>query len=148
MYRRHARLPAFSTDLNDFGGLRPHQNHTQQASQNAGQADEAYLSIGHGQHASKHLPPHLRAEEGQKPFNDQHQAERQQQGLRQDESALLARRGRSRTTARTPHGLEEVAAWVNDHHVRFVAEAAAISLELAVELSELRVAAKSIRIQS
>lgn len=108
-YRLGSQIPGFGS------GNKPEQ---QQSANNHEHSEESDLTIVELQKLLKQTPPPVRRKHGHQTLQDEHQAQRQQEGFEQN---LLPRR---RAASRTAHPFKELGtAGVQHHHVAFAVEA-------------------------
>jgi len=131
-------------------GSRQEQIQHRQASQHAPQAEEANLIIAEFHRPLEQAAPTRRANEGQQPFDYQHQRKGAEQQVRQADARVHAsqpalsprgRRGRS-TGRRAAHCFEEFTSLVDHHQIGLGMKAGPVRIQAAIELRELRIPAE------
>ena len=113
--------------------------------EDADEAEEAELAVAHLHGPLEDAAPRRRAQERQQTLGDQHQRDAPSATSQKPTAAKATFSGAAQVSsspAGAAHRLEEVAARVDDHQVRLVAEGRPIRLEAAIELGELRVLAE------
>jgi hypothetical protein len=115
-------------------GQKPDRAQTRQDHE---QAKESDLSVFELQELLKQAPPPQWRHHRHQALQDEHQAQGQQEGVKQD---LLSG---CRTARCAAHAFEELGtARIQHHDIAFAVEAGFVSFQAAVELGKLRISAK------